>query len=91
MEGAPGAVGSHRHDEGRAADFKLRDKDGNLVPIDDPRAIEFYRHAGRAGAAGGGAAPGYMGRYLTHLDRGEHGGVYAGSAAFRPAMSRVME
>jgi len=65
----------------------LRDKDGNLVPIDDPRAIEFYRHAGRAGAAGGGAAPGYMGRYLTHLDRGEHGGVYAGSAAFRRAIA----
>ncbi len=86
MEGAPGATGSHRHDGGMAADFKLRDEKGNLVSINDPRAIAFYRHAARAGMKGGGAAHGYMGDFTTHLDPGHRGGVYAGSEEFRRAM-----
>ena len=87
MEGAPGATGSHRHDGGMAADFKLRDSQGNLVNINDPRAINFYRAAARAGMAGGGAAHSYMGDYTTHLDPGHRGGVYAGSGEFRTAIA----
>jgi hypothetical protein len=85
MEGAPGAVGSHRHDHGRAADFNLRDADGKIVSPNDPRAIEFYRYAAQAGVTGGGE--GYMSDpNKIHLDRA--GGVYAGSKAFREAISQ---
>jgi hypothetical protein len=84
MAGAPGAVGSHRHDRGMAADFELRDAQGNLVAINDPRAIAFYRAAGRAGLSGGGAAKNYMGMYTAHLD--PHGGLYEGSPEFKAAV-----
>jgi hypothetical protein len=86
MHGAPGATGSHRHDQGGAADFKLFDKDGKPVSINDPRYFQFVQHAARAGMAGGGSAPHYMGMYTTHLDPGHRGGVYEGSPAFRRAM-----
>lgn len=85
MPGVPGAVGSHRHDHGRAADFNLRDADGNIVSPNDPRAIEFYRRAAQAGVTGGGE--GYMSDpNKIHLDRA--GGVYAGSPAFRAAIAQ---
>ncbi|MCK1639109.1 hypothetical protein IVA95_16230 [Bradyrhizobium sp. 157] len=85
MHGAPGAVGSHRHDFGRAADFNLRDANGNIVSPNDPRAIEFYRYAAQAGVTGGGE--GYMSDpNKIHLDRA--GGIYAGSRAFREALMR---
>ena len=63
-----GWTGSHRHDLGHAADFRLYDKDGKAVPINDPRHIAFAEHAARAGAGGGGS--GYMGQYVSHIDLG---------------------
>ena len=85
MHGAPGAVGSHRHDNGNAADFNLRDSEGNIVSPNDPRALEFYRYAAQAGVTGGGHS------YMSDpnkilLDRS--GGVYAGGKEFRDAIAR---
>jgi hypothetical protein len=80
MPGAPGAVGSHRHDDGNAGDFNLRDKDGNIVSPNDPRALEFYRYSAQAGVTGGGHS--YMSDpNKIHLDR--VGSVYSGGPAFR--------
>ena len=85
MHGAPGATGSHRHDKGMAGDFNLRDAEGRIVSPNDPRALAFFQHAASAGATGGGAS--YMDDpNKIHLDI--HGGVYAGSRAFREAMRR---
>jgi hypothetical protein len=94
MPGAEGATGSHRHDQGRAGDFKLYDADGRIVPPDDPRALAFTEAASRAGVIGGGA--GYMADPRSiHLDiaggRGGAKGAYAGSPAFRGAMARGIE
>jgi hypothetical protein len=90
MPGVRGAVGSHRHDRGRAADFNLRDEKGNIVHPNDPRAIAFYEHAARAGVTGGGA--GYMSdRTKIHLDiESEHlrSPVYAGGRQFAAAIAR---
>lgn len=80
MPGAEGAVGSHRHDNGNAGDFNLRDKDGNIVSPNDPRALEFYRYSAQAGVTGGGHS--YMSDpNKIHLDR--VGSVYSGGPAFR--------
>jgi hypothetical protein len=85
MSGAPGWKGSHRHDDGNAADFNLRDENGNIVSPNDPRALEFYRYAAQGGVTGGGAQ--YMrDPNKIHLDRS--GGVYAGSREFRAAIAR---
>ena len=54
MPGAPGHKGSHLHDRGRAADLNLIDpKTKTVLSPDDPRSVEFYRHAARAGVTGG--------------------------------------
>lgn len=85
MPGAPGAVGSHRHDRGRAADFNLRDEKGRIVSPNDPRALAFSRYAAQAGVTGGGE--GYMSDpSKIHLDVA--GSVYAGSRAFRESVRR---
>ena len=85
MHGAPGAVGSHRHDNGNAGDFNLRDADGKIVSPNDPRALEFYRYTAQAGVTGGGHS--YMSDpNKIHLDRS--GGVYAGGREFRDAIAR---
>lgn len=90
MPGVPGATGSHRHDGGKAGDFNIRDEKGNVLSPNDPRALEFYRHAARGGVTGGGE--GYMNDpNKIHLDIDtEHYGspVYAGSKAFRDAIAR---
>lgn len=93
MHGARGAVGSHRHDQGRAADFNLRDEKGRIVHPDDPRAIAFYEHAARAGVTGGGSK--YM-RDPTkiHLDidsERNRSPVYAGGRQFAGAIARGKE
>ena len=81
-----GWTGSHRHDLGHAADFRLYDKDGKAVPINDPRHIAFAEHAARAGAGGGGS--GYMGGYTSHIDLGNRGGTYERHAAYNAAIAR---
>lgn len=95
MPGAPGATGSYRHDRGMAADFKLYDKEGRLVPHTDPRAVAFIEHAFSAGALSGGAAQGYMGAYSIDLGivPGPSGtaGLYYGSQEQREAARRGLE
>lgn len=84
MHGAPGAVGSHRHDRGRAADFNLKDSEGRTISPTDPRALEFYRYAGQAGITGGGHS--YMSDPTKiHLDIS--GGVYGRSIGLREGLA----
>jgi hypothetical protein len=95
MQGAPGATGSHRHDQGKAADFDLVDpKTGAVVSRDDPRRLAFIEAASRAGA--GGAGYGYMSDALKlHMGItgsgakvGEGLGAYAGNKAEQEATAR---
>lgn len=82
MEGAPGAVGSTRHDKGNAADVYLyRMENGKKVylnqknPEDREIMKKFMRESVRAGATGVGSGPGYMedernGRSGIHIGGG---------------------
>lgn len=97
MPGAPGATGSHRHDQGRAADFDLLDEKGNKLAIDDPRRVQFLEEMAAAGA--GGAGMGYMsdplkihGGITGSSGRvGEGLGAYTGSRAEREAIARGVD
>jgi hypothetical protein len=69
-------VGSHRHDEGDAADVQLRDtRTGQLLdmrkPEDQARMRGFITAAVAAGATGVGAAEGYMGPHGIHIGGGK--------------------
>jgi len=98
MAGAPGATGSVRHDQGRAADFDLIDpKTNKVIGRNDPRRLSFIESASRAGA--GGAGFGYMthdtAKLKMHMgltgSRGIVGqglGAYAGTKEERAAVSR---
>lgn len=95
MPGAPGATGSHRHDQGKAGDFDIVDpKTGKLLSRDDPRRLKFMEEAAAAGAGGAGA--GYMSDPLkVHMGItgkesvvGKGMGAYAGNAAERAAVDR---
>lgn len=75
MPGAPGATGSHRHDEGGAADLKLTDaRTGRILDMNNPqdaaRMEAFTTAAVRAGATGVGAGQGYMGASTIHVGGG---------------------
>jgi len=71
-------TGSHRHDDqghgGMAADFRLIDTNGNLVPISDAYtwgnfADAFRREAeSRDYIVSGGSSPNYMGPNEVHFD-----------------------
>ena len=68
-------TGSHRHDEGGAADLKLRDPTtGQLLdmrkPEDAARMRQFVSSAVHAGATGVGAGVGYMGPSSMHVGGG---------------------
>lgn len=72
----PNRTGSHRHDEGGAADIQLRDvKTGQLLdmrkPEDQARMAKFITEAVAAGATGVGAGPNYMGPYGIHVGGGQ--------------------
>jgi hypothetical protein len=69
-------TGSTRHDEGGAADLKLRDpKTGRildmLVPEDQRRMAAFTQAAVAEGATGVGAGLGYMGPSSIHVGGGK--------------------
>lgn len=71
----PNRVGSHRHDEGEAADIQLRDTmTGKLLDMRNPgdrmRMQQFITAAVAAGATGVGAAEGYMGPHGIHIGGG---------------------
>ena len=77
MEGAPGATGSHRHDQGQAADLKLyRMVDGKKQyldmrnPDDEKVMSKFMKDSVKAGATGVGAGLGYMGAETMHIGGG---------------------
>jgi hypothetical protein len=78
MPGAPGAVGSTRHDHGGAADLKLFriDKDGKKEFLDmrkpEDREImkKFAKESVKAGATGIGAGMSYMGPHTMHIGGG---------------------
>ena len=68
-------TGSHRHDNGWAADFKLKDNaTGKFIPISNAerwgRFAQAFKQAANAGGykTSGGAAVGYMGAYTSHFD-----------------------
>jgi hypothetical protein len=68
-------VGSHRHDQGEAADIQLRDtRTGQLLdmrkPEDQARMKNFITAAVAAGATGVGAAEDYMGPHGIHIGSG---------------------
>jgi hypothetical protein len=54
-----GWTGSHRHDDGRAADIDILDENGrNITDRNDPRRLKFLEEAAARGA--GGTGTGYM-------------------------------
>jgi len=95
MEGAPGRVGSLRHNQGKAADFDVIDpKTGKILALDDPRRVKFLEESAAAGAGGTGTqymddprkihagitgAAGVVGQGL---------GAYSGPAHEREAVAR---
>ena len=90
MEGAPGHTGTHRHDEGRAADFDLIDPEtGKVLALDDPRRVAFLEEAAAAGA--GGAGTQYMSDPAKiHMGTTQEG-AYAGPAHEREAIARGLK
>jgi hypothetical protein len=77
MHGAEGAVGSHRHDHGGAADIKLYElingKKRYLDASNDAdktRMAQFVSHSVAAGATGVGHGAGYMGNSSLHIGGG---------------------
>jgi len=93
----PNRVGSHRHDEGGAADLSLSDASGRVLDMnnpDDQRMMqEYVTEAVRAGATGVGAGPGYMGPNLIHIGGGSEaswgGSRWIGQALREGSSSRV--
>jgi Phage tail lysozyme len=71
MPGAPGHTGSHRHDDGNAADIDLYANGKRLAPSNEQdRAImeRFIERAVALGATGiGGPSSGYMGPGRIHV------------------------
>jgi len=69
-----GWTGSHRHDEGNAADITLT-KDGRPVDFTtkEGQAIfsQFAQYSAQAGATGLGASPSYMGTQTMHVGFGK--------------------
>jgi hypothetical protein len=89
MEGAPGYTGSHRHDEGEAADISLYDPEtGEELGLDDPRRIAFLEESARAGAGGTGT------RYMSDPGKvhvgitGKGGKVGEGLGVYSPESSQ---
>lgn len=93
----PNRTGSHRHDQGNAADLDLVDERGNKVGRNDPRRLKFLEEAAAAGAGGSGA--GYMSDPLkVHVGttgseavKGKGLGAYAGNDAERAAVARGVQ
>ena len=87
MPGAPGAVGSHRHDQGNAADLDLF-VGGRRLSANNPqdRAImaKFVATAVSLGATGVGHGNGYMGPSRIHVGFGK-AAVWGGSQWIREA------
>jgi hypothetical protein len=74
MHGAPGATGSHRHDQGGAGDIDLYDGNRKLDarnPEDRERMAAYVTEAVRAGATGVGHGHGYMGPSRIHIGGGK--------------------
>jgi TP901 family phage tail tape measure protein len=76
MEGAQGHTGSHRHDRGGSADYKLWDPAAKRYldmrrPEDRVRMESFVRATSKAGATGQGAGMGYMGAHTIHTGGGK--------------------
>lgn len=78
-----GTVGSHRHDDGYAADIWLY-KDGRRISMvtDTAIASDFAKAAKDAGALSIGAGPGYMGGVGMHVDISPGNTVAAASAKY---------
>jgi hypothetical protein len=77
MHGAPGATGSHRHDQGGAGDFKLWDPKAKRYldsrkPEDAARMEAYTASAVKYGATGVGHGHGYMGSQSIHIGGGSH-------------------
>ena len=98
MHGAPGHTGSHRHDQGKAADVDVIDpKTGKVLPLSDPRRLKVLEEAARRGAGGSGA------RYMDDPNKihmgitgsrsvvGEGLGAYAGTPEEKAAVARGLK
>ena len=88
MPGAHGAVGSHRHDGGGAADLKLYELDENgkkrfldqRNPADAAKMHDFIKHSVAAGANGVGFGANYMGTGSLHIGGGSEASWSPGSS-----------
>lgn len=65
-------TGSTRHDNGHAADVRLKNGNGRILSLDNPADVpliqNYIAEAKRAGATGIGAGNGYMGNDGIHID-----------------------
>ena len=65
-------TGTTRHDNGAAADIRLKDSSGRTLSLNNPADVpliqNFLREAKNAGATGIGAGNGYMGDNGFHVD-----------------------
>ena len=93
----PNRTGSHRHDFGGAADFKLFEMvDGKKRyldmrnPADAARMEEFTAHTVAAGATGVGAGLGYMGPNSIHVGGGTRA-TWGGASWISRASQRGLE
>ena len=83
QDSTTGTVGSHRHDDGYAADIWLY-KNGNRISMvnDVADASSFATAAKAAGALSIGAGPGYMGGVGMHVDISPGNTVVLASARY---------
>ena len=65
-------TGSTRHDNGRAADVRLKDASGRILTLDNPADVpmiqNYLQTAKKYGATGFGAGNNYMGNNGFHID-----------------------
>ena len=74
-EHGPNRTGSHRHDKGKSADFRMYDAEtGKLLdltkPADRKKIEEFTARARQAGVTGIGMSADYMGKHSMHAGGG---------------------
>lgn len=67
LDGEAVRKGSRRHDDGLAADVKVK-LNGEFIKTTHPKFLMFVEAAHALGIRAGSAAHGYMGDYTAHLD-----------------------
>ena len=79
-------TGTTRHDNGAAADIRLKDSSGRTLSLNNPADVpliqNFLREAKNAGATGIGAGNGYMGDNGFHVDIAAKFGQAPGGSSY---------